>query len=222
MIYEKNSELSTKINTKIEIYDNTTLKQLMEKSSTKEFEKMNQDDLRSLNPFSNYTMIVTDLLDDNNTKKIRNKKIICDSCSEKHEFNFEEKCYFIFELSEITFVALYLNYNNERYNINLKINDFNFYIVGNIINKTFLQYYMKNILHNDICINTDTEELKSSYKLELMDHEVNLLSLTDSQYIIIKKNGYIIGDTNCNSGEEEKLLYNDQYDLLDENYEIEK
>jgi len=181
------AEPSSKINMRIEVYDNSTLKPLFERNLT----KMSKDNLTCLDTLSDYTMIVTDLSEDNinNTKKIKKIMIICDTYLEKYDFNFE--------LSDITFVALYLNYNNERYNINLKMNDFNFYVVGNIINKTFLQYYMKNILHNDIFINTDTESLKSSYKLELMDHEVNIMSLTESQYIIIEKNGYNVEDANC-------------------------
>jgi hypothetical protein len=36
----------------------------------------------------------------------------------------------------------------------------------------------------------------SSYQLELMDHEVNMISLNENQSIIIEKNGYrIINDT---------------------------
>ena len=207
-----NKMYATKINTKIEIYDNSTLKQLFEK----ELKQMSETDFTWMDQLCNYTMIVTDLSEDNdaNQKKIKAKKIICDTDLDKIDFNFE--------LSDITFVALYLNYNNERYNINLKINDYNFYVVGNVINKTFLQYYMKNILHNDISINSDTEELSSSYKLELMDHEVNLMSLTETQYIIIEKNGYNVGDTNCHLSDNvsdtvEKIeLYNESYDLLDD------
>lgn len=183
--HTSDNTISNEINTIIDVYDNTTLKQIFEKRLTKKFTEMNFNNLKCLDSFSNYTMIVTDSSRDKQNN-INKKKIICDDYLEKYEFNFD--------LSEITFVALYLNYNNERYNINLKINDFNFYIVGNIINKTFLQYYLKNILQNDICIDTDSEELRLSYKLELMDHEVNMLSLTATQYIIIEKNGYSVGE----------------------------
>jgi hypothetical protein len=218
---ETNAEPFSKINIRIEVYDNSTLKPLFESNLT----KMNEENFTCLETFSDYTMIITDLSEDNNhaltnnntnntnnTKKIKNIKIIRDTYLENLDLNFE--------LSNITFVALYLNYNNERYNINLKINDFNFYVVGNIINKTFLQYYIKNILHNNICIKTDTEDLRLSYKLELMDHEVNLLSLTETQYIIIEKNGYNVGDTNYYL-EDKKVVHNITEDTIINN-EIDK
>jgi hypothetical protein len=93
------------------------------------------------------------------------------------------------EISNITFIALYLNYNNERYNINLKTKEFNYYLVGNIINKQFVQYYINNILKIPFYY---TDKQIISYQLELMDHEVNMISLNADQFIIIEINGYRI------------------------------
>lgn len=168
-------------NTRIEIYNHTGLQFLQEDISQK-FEDISIYDLEYVNDFSQYTIIVTDLFSTNNSNKkyIQNKKII--NNLDNYEFNFE--------ICEITFIALYLNYNDVRYNINLKTDEFNFYVVGNIINKSFIQYYIKNILHDNILINTD--EIPFLYKLELMDHEVNVVELNETQYIIIEKNGYRI------------------------------
>jgi hypothetical protein len=168
------------MNTRIEVYNDTGL-QVLQKDVSKRFEDMIICDLEYVDDFSYYTMIVTDLFLINDlNKNIQNKKVI----------NNLDNCEFSFEISDITFIALYLNYNDVRYNINLKTDDFNFYVVGNIINKSFIQYYIKNILHHDILINTD--EIPFLYKLELMDHEVNVVELDNTQYIIIEKNGYRI------------------------------
>jgi hypothetical protein len=93
-----------------------------------------------------------------------------------------------FETSDITFIALYLNYDNVRYHINLKTDKYNYYLVGNAINKLFLQYYINTVLNNTNFVIDD----KKSYSLELMDHEVNMIYLDITQSIIIEKNGYHI------------------------------
>jgi len=92
------------------------------------------------------------------------------------------------EPSDIAFIALYLNYNDVRYHINLKTDKYNYYLVGNVINKLFLQYYINVILNN---INFVIDD-KKSYSLELMDHEVNMIYLDITQSIVIEKNGYHI------------------------------
>lgn len=93
-----------------------------------------------------------------------------------------------FEPSDITFIALYLNYNDVRYHINLKTDTYNYYLVGNVINRLFLQYYI-NVILNNINFVIDDEK---SYSLELMDHEVNMIYLDITQSIVIEKNGYRI------------------------------
>jgi hypothetical protein len=167
------------MNTRIEVYNDTGL-QVLQKDVSKRFEELSISELEYVDDFSYYTLIITDLfqMNDLNKKNIQNKKII----------NNLDKCDFKFEISDITFIALYLNYNDVRYNINLKTDEFNFYVVGNIINKSFIQYYIKNILDNNILIKTDNKPFL--YKLELMDHEVKILELNENQYIIIDKNGY--------------------------------
>ena len=168
-------------NTKIYLLDNTN-SLVFQKNYVQGLENIMISDLECVNNISNYIIIITDT--DTNMK---NKKII-------HEI---DNCEFNFKLSNITFIALYLNYNDDRYNINLKTDEFNFYLVGNIINKSFIQYYLTNILHNDVIINV--EDNTGSYTLELMDHEVNVLLLNDNQYIIIEENGYCIGEYLNNS-----------------------
>ena len=112
-------------------------------------------------------------------KKIINKKIDADICNNILDF----------DISKVTFIALYLNYNDVRYNINLKTETFNYYLVGNIIDKQFVQYYINNILKLNFCYK---EEDLLSYQLELMDREVNMVILNPCQYILIEKDSYQI------------------------------
>ena len=124
-------------------------------------------------------------------KKIIDKKLVntCNSC---------------FDVSKITFIALYLNYNDERYHIILKTEEFNYYLVGNIINKQFIQYYINNILKHPFSYNKEMV----SYQLELMDQEVNMICLNSDQSIIIEKDNYRIeedGLTNAKVNEKVKV-----------------
>ena len=108
------------------------------------------------------------------------KKIV-ETC----EYYFDESTSHV---SKISFIALYLNYNDVRYHIILKTEEFNYYLVGNIINKQFIQYYINNILNLPFYYTKET----SSYKLELMDQEVNIINLNADQSIIIEKDNYRI------------------------------
>ena len=140
----------------------------------------------------NNILIMSELLN----QKYIHKKII-----NKKTWNFD------FDVSKITFIALYLNYNDARYNINLKTEAFNYYLVGNIIDKQFVQYYINNILK--LPFNYEKEDMLS-YQLELMDHEVNMISLNACQSIIIEKDSYqILNETNINIDNVDLVIVND-------------
>jgi hypothetical protein len=140
--------------------------------------------------------------------KIKNSVIILISdtshINKKILYNFNlESWNNPFELSDISFIALYLNYNDVQYHIILKTDKYNYYLVGNIINKLFLQYYINTVLNNK----NFTIDDKKSYRLELMDHEVNMIYLDIEDFIIIEKNGYCI-----NNKKEPKII-----DLIEKN-----
>ena len=55
-----------------------------------------------------------------------------------------------YKLSNVKFIAIDLDYNNNKYLVNLKdcnYNYYNYYIVNNCLNKLFFKYYIKNILN---------------------------------------------------------------------------
>jgi hypothetical protein len=145
-----------------DISNNTVLK--------KEYDKMEYNKIEFLN------QVVIIISEPPNI----NKKILYDL----------EICNNQFETSDITFIALYLNYNHVRYHINLKTDKYNYYLVGNVINKLFLQYYI-NLILNNVNFVIDDEKV---YSLELMDHEVNMIYLDITQSIIIDKTGYHVND----------------------------
>ena len=177
LFISNNSEVTTNEEPKIEVevFDigtNTTVfKNKMELDKMEldkmELDKMELDKIEFLNPV---VILMSDI----------KKKILYDLELENYDNQFE--------LSDISFIALYLNYNNARYHINLKTDKYNYYLVGNVINKFFLQYYINTVLNNS----NFTIDDKKSYSLELMDHEVNMIYLDIEDSIIIEKNNYHI------------------------------
>ena len=95
---------------------------------------------------------------------------------------------YTYEESSFKFISINLTYNNKTYPIYLKNAEYNYYIVNNVIDKVFFQYYLVNILKVVLL-----EQLNDfSYILEIMDHNVNMFSLNETQYIIFKKDDYSV------------------------------
>ena len=93
---------------------------------------------------------------------------------------------FDYKISKISFMSIKLEYENKIYSINLKNNKYNYYIVNNCLNQTFLKYYIKNILKIPI------NENKFDYKLNIIDNNVNFITLLPNQYILIMEDDYKI------------------------------
>ena len=202
--------------TRIEIFNTKMhLFSIFDKEYLESFEKLtnlSQEFSNAINiqKFKKNLIIVSELSNvTNSTNKCINKKIL---------YSLDlENCDRAFAASEITFIALYLNYNDVRYNINLKTDTFNYYLVGNVINIDFLRYYVKYILNNSTFIIKDTDT--ASYKLELMDHNVNMIELNAEQSIIIEKNGYNI--TNTKNSDELTTIHTDKIEENDTEKETE-
>jgi len=97
---------------------------------------------------------------------------------------------FDFEITSFNFISLQLLYKENNYNIELKNDKYNFYIVNNVLDKNFFTYYLKYIL------NLDNLEKDISYKLELVDQDVNVRYLTENHSIVLNKQDYSIINLN--------------------------
>ena len=124
-----------------------------------------------------YDFIIYSWLDNN--KSCLNKKILYDS---KESLSSSE-------VSDIKFLLVEFKIGeNSSHKINLKTDEFNFYIVGNNFNKQFFLYYLKQILKI-------VQEIKDDDKftLKIIDNNVNTVELyfTDkNESILLEKNGY--------------------------------
>ena len=120
-----------------------------------------------------------------NTKNCANKKLVYDL---KEPLSFTE-------VSDVKFLLIELKVGeNNSHKIDLKTNEFNFYMVGNSFAKQFFIYYLKQIVKT-------TEEIKDDDKINLkfIDHDVNTIDLdfTDkNENIILEKTGYKLSNLN--------------------------
>lgn len=88
--------------------------------------------------------------------------------------------------SKTKFIALTVSYNGEKYPIYLKEGNYNYYVINNVIDKAFLQYYLVNILNLEIDIKN------FSYELEMIDNDVNIQIFDETKRVLLNEDGYAI------------------------------
>ena len=74
----------------------------------------------------------------------------------------------------------------ENYMINLSTSEYNYYIVGNVVNKFVLLYLLYK--QHRVTVNED----QICYTIEIMDHNINVVYITEQDYIIFEKSTYRI------------------------------
>jgi len=117
---------------------------------------------------------------ENGNSELINKIILKDTS------NMCNKC----ERSNIKFMLLELNVGDKSFAIDLKNNNYNFYIVGNIFNLNFFKYYVKNIMNENFVFNDN-----DNITLNILDHNVNNIDIelnTKNQNILLEKTSYKI------------------------------
>jgi len=98
------------------------------------------------------------------------------------------------ECSDIKFILIELQVREKTYKVDLKTDDYNFYLVGNKFTKQFFIYYLKQYLQMNESIN-DTDIIQ----LKIIDHDVNIINIefTDkNDSILLEKIGYKVSDNN--------------------------
>jgi hypothetical protein len=119
----------------------------------------------------------------------------------------------LYELSNVRFLSIKLECNNQIYNIVLHTANYNYYIVNTCINAQFIKYYLTHVLKEQVDYNM------FKYKLELLDDAINVHSLNETHNIIIKKDSYeIVEEIKQIEQEPEQLL--EQPQLLEQIEEI--
>jgi hypothetical protein len=105
-----------------------------------------------------------------------------------------------YEVSDIRFFALYLKLHvSETHIIELCKKDANYYVVGNKLDCEFFKYYLHNVLNVQI-----DNTVPFEYKLELMDQNIKMVYVNETQSIVIEKDGYKILSSTVASLEADK------------------
>jgi len=99
--------------------------------------------------------------------------------------------------SNVKFLSFNVRYKDNVYEIKLHNEKENFYTINNRIDKDFLKFQLKN-MGVDVC-----DEFP--YKIELIDHNVNIIELDDKHEIIIKKDDYEIVEKDKDKENVEKM-----------------
>lgn len=122
--------------------------------------------------------------------------LLCDKTESESETAYINNIFFTefpetFDFKELTysFMMIELEYKQQKYVIDLKNNEFNYYIVNNSLNQTFFKYYLKNILNKKI------DEDDFDYSVTIIDNCINIISLLPNQYIIFNEDDYKIIST---------------------------
>ena len=92
--------------------------------------------------------------------------------------------------TKIKFMMIELEHENNKYSIELRNKDYNYYIVNNSLNQNFFKYYLKNV--HKAAIN----ETKFDYIVTIIDHNVNFIYLLPHQYIVFHENDYTVHSIN--------------------------
>jgi hypothetical protein len=96
--------------------------------------------------------------------------------------------------NELLFLSVTLKHNNNEYNIDLN-NPVNYYVKSNtILGNKFVKYYMNEYFNI---------QLTDDYKIEIMDKSLNIIHLTDKNYINITDGSYTL--KNVISTEKEEI-----------------
>lgn len=131
---------------------------------------------------------------------------------------------FDYEPSNIKFMSFSLNYNDKIFDIILSNDKYNYYIVNNTIDAFFLRYYLETVLYEAI-------EDEFDYQITILDDNMDLIYLDETDRIIIHKDNYSIEkvdvsleeDTDTNGLEDDKemnddcLVDNDSCDSISSN-----
>lgn len=117
-----------------------------------------------------------------------------------HKGNYE---YVVFEESEIKFMLTEFKIGEKTYKIDMKTDEYNYYMIGNKFTKDFFIYYINQHLLSKY----EQHEIDKNerYILKIIDHDVNSLTIdfTDkNDCILLEKKGYKLTITNDNEEKE--------------------
>lgn len=104
----------------------------------------------------------------------------------------KNNCLFSYELeedslecknTEYTFMLVEVVVGTETYKIDLKSDNYNYYVVGNAFNQVIISYLLKKLF--------DLDDIKQ-YKVKLIDQNVELIEFDEHKSLLLNKDAYEI------------------------------
>ena len=179
-LLEKYKLIDNLANYNILFYEQNVLVQDIQLSNRDEMNTIIQKMYK--NGFTNNDLLIVSDSSNSRLNPIKNMKIY-------YEDEYTVHSIFNYELSNVKFLHISIMYINIIYEIKLLTDKYNFYIVGNKIDKLFILYYLTFILNADIT-NINFDEVK--YSLDLCDNNASFIKLNQDDILIIKKDSYDI------------------------------
>lgn len=87
------------------------------------------------------------------------------------------------EVTDYTFMLVEVVVETEKYKLDLKTDDYNFYVVGNVFNQTIVSYLLKKFY--------DLDDVKQ-YHVKILDNNVESIEFDEEKSLILKKDTYAI------------------------------
>ena len=125
----------------------------------------------------NKDIIYDFILYTNNNCGIINKKI-------PYHLNYEYTSY--------KFIQITIEFENNSMEIHLSNNDYNYYIVNNFIDSSFILYFLRTHYTNDVYQFENSYLL--NYKLSIIDYDVNFFEIDNTQTITFNENKYHVSE----------------------------
>lgn len=161
----------------------------IKKRSNDQYEYININNGNIITHTNNTYLYSLDMKYDFFIHKKTNNDDICNYLNEKIIYNIDNYNHNSdFEPSNIKFMLIEFYIGKNNYKINLKTDDYNFYLINNKLTKDFFIYYIKNRLYINDNININDE-----CYVKIIDHNIciNKIVFTDkNEYILIKKDDY--------------------------------
>jgi hypothetical protein len=88
--------------------------------------------------------------------------------------------------------------------LKFKNENYNYYIVGNIINKKFILYFLRKHYTNHV--KDFSDNFITNYKIKIIDQNINILQVNDNEVLEMKQDNYTIYKEDCK--EEIAMSYN--------------
>lgn len=97
-----------------------------------------------------------------------------------------------YEVSDLRFLMFEILISNDTFKINLKTDEYNFYIVNNILDKKFFIFFLTYYKICNLVNYYDNMNSIEKFNVKIIDQNVKIqeLEITDNKFIIIKKDDF--------------------------------